>query len=148
MSQNTVAQRGNQGSSTQTKEAQLKVYQKRLRDDIKTMTDNFLEIIRLMKIEEESHVSRPSKCEQDQFELEVRAANIVRAGESLMKLVSEVKQFVILNDFRSVNESIMAQMHMYRHVQTECDTKLFALRDDMAADLFEMEEEYYSSVYK
>ena len=65
-----------------------------------------------------------------------------------MKLVSDIKQFVILNDFRSVNESIMTQMNMYRHVQTDCDTKLLNLRDDMAADLFEMEEEYYSSVYK
>jgi hypothetical protein len=48
MAQNQ-AQR-NPSSATQTKEAQLKVYQKRLRDDIKSMTDNFLEIIRLMKV--------------------------------------------------------------------------------------------------
>lgn len=126
-------------------------------------------------MDDESHISRPSKCEQEHFELEVRAANIVsvsscliaviqsrkgflnlvlmtslqvRAGESLMKLVSDVKQFVILNDFRSVNESIMTQMTMYRRVQADCDSKLLALRDDMSADLFEMEEEYYSSVYK
>ena len=48
MAQNP-AQRG-PSSATQSKEAQLKVYQKRLRDDIKAMTDNFLEIIRLMKV--------------------------------------------------------------------------------------------------
>ena len=72
----------------------------------------------------------------------------MRAGESLMKLVSDIKQFLILNDFRAVNESIQNQMKLYQMYQSEIDAKLLALRDDMANDLFEMEEEYYSSVYK
>lgn len=72
----------------------------------------------------------------------------VRAGESLMKLVADLKQFRILNDFPSVNDSITGNMHLYRDMQTQIDVKLMALRDEMAADLFELEDEYYSSVYK
>jgi mediator of RNA polymerase II transcription subunit 22 len=30
----------------------------------------------------------------------------VRASESLMKLISDIKQYLILNDFPSVNEAI------------------------------------------
>lgn len=72
----------------------------------------------------------------------------VRAAESLMKLVSDLKQFLILNDFPSLNESNQENTLMMRRMQNELDTKLLTLRDDMAADLFELEEEYYSSVHK
>jgi mediator of RNA polymerase II transcription subunit 22 len=65
-----------------------------------------------------------------------------------MKLVADLKQFRILNDFPSVNESITANIQLYKDMQTQIDTKLMMLRDEMAADLFELEEEYYSSVYK
>jgi mediator of RNA polymerase II transcription subunit 22 len=32
--------------------------------------------------------------------------------------------------------------------QGQCDWKLAALRDDLATDLFELEDEYYSSTFK
>jgi len=65
-----------------------------------------------------------------------------------MKLVSDIKQFLILNDFLQVNEAIKAQNTRYRQTQNNLDIQLFALRDDMMVDLFELEEEYYSSQYK
>lgn len=72
----------------------------------------------------------------------------VRAGESLMKLVSDLKQFLILNDFPSVNDAISLQNQQLRSLQEECDKKLISLRDEIAIDLYELEEEYYSSRYK
>ncbi|MED6291854.1 Mediator of RNA polymerase II transcription subunit 22, partial [Characodon lateralis] len=71
----------------------------------------------------------------------------VRAGESLMKLVSDLKQFLILNDFPSVNDAISQQNQQLRALQDECDKKLTSLRDEIAVDLYELEEEYYSSSY-
>ena len=62
-----------------TKDALLKSYRKRLRDDIQSMTSNFNEIIKLLKVEEESQVSRATQCEEDAFEMQVRAANMVRS---------------------------------------------------------------------
>lgn len=133
---------------TQSKDALLKSYTMRLKDDIKAMLDNFTEIIKLARVEEESQISRPLQCEQDQYEMQVRAANIVRAGESLMKLVSDLKQFLILNDFPSVNESISNKTQLYKHMQNELDSKLLSLRDELATHLYELEDEYYSSSYK
>lgn len=72
----------------------------------------------------------------------------VRAGESLMKLVSEIKQYLILNDFHSVNDAIVANSQLYRATQSECDKKLMNLRETAAADLYELEEEYYTSEFK
>uniref|UniRef100_A0A4W2HAT5 Mediator of RNA polymerase II transcription subunit 22 n=1 Tax=Bos indicus x Bos taurus TaxID=30522 RepID=A0A4W2HAT5_BOBOX len=97
------------------------------------------------QIEDETQVSRATQGEQDNYEMHVRAANIVRAGESLMKLVSDLKQFLILNDFPSVNEAIDQRNQQLRALQEECDRKLIALRDEVSIDLYELEEEYYSS---
>ncbi|KAL2782242.1 mediator of RNA polymerase II transcription subunit 22 isoform c, partial [Daubentonia madagascariensis] len=99
-------------------------------------------------IEDETQVSRATQGEQDNYEMHVRAANIVRAGESLMKLVSDLKQFLILNDFPSVNEAIEQRNQQLRALQEECDRKLITLRDEVSIDLYELEEEYYSSRYK
>ncbi|XP_062845051.1 mediator of RNA polymerase II transcription subunit 22 isoform X1 [Trichomycterus rosablanca] len=129
----------------QSKETLLQNYNKRLKDDIKSIMDNFTEIIKVAKVEDETQVSRATQAEQDHYEMHVRAANIVRAGESLMKLVSDLKQFLILNDFPSVNEAISQRNQQLRALQEECDKKLITLRDEIAIDLYELEEEYYSS---
>lgn len=82
------------------------------------------------------------------YEMEVRAANIVRAGESLIKLVSDIKQYLILNDFYTVNEAITQSSQLYRTTQQDRDSKLLNLRDDIAIDLYDLEEEYYTSAHK
>uniref|UniRef100_A0A8C2T2F4 Mediator of RNA polymerase II transcription subunit 22 n=1 Tax=Coturnix japonica TaxID=93934 RepID=A0A8C2T2F4_COTJA len=126
----------------QSKETLLQSYNKRLKDDVKSIMDNFTEIIKTAKIEDETQVSRATQSEQDNYEMHVRA------GESLMKLVSDLKQFLILNDFPSVNEAINQRNQQLRSLQEECDKKLIALRDEISIDLYELEEEYYSSRYK
>lgn len=133
-----------------SKEAQIQAYQKHMKDDIGAMYNNFLEIIRLVRIEDDgqSQVTRPSQAEQDWYEVEVRAANMVRAAESLMKLISDMRQFLLLNDFPQVNDAIIYANTYCRQMQNKIDTCLVSLRDDMASELFEMEEEYYSSQYK
>uniref|UniRef100_G1Q468 Mediator of RNA polymerase II transcription subunit 22 n=1 Tax=Myotis lucifugus TaxID=59463 RepID=G1Q468_MYOLU len=129
----------------QSKETLLQSYNKRLKDDVKSMMDNFTEIIKTAKIEDETQVSRATQGEQDNYEMHVRASKIVRAGESLMKLVSDLKQFLILNDFLSVNEAIDQRNQQLRALQEECDRKLTALWEEASMDLYELEEAYYSS---
>lgn len=121
-------------SLPQSKEALLKSYRTRLKDDVKSMLENFegfimwgyveykydkidvfLEIVKLAKGEHDTQLSRMTQCEQDTYEMHVRAANIVRAGESLMKLVSDIKQYLILNDFPSVNEAITQNSKLFRY---------------------------------
>merc|ERR1712241_94088 len=107
-----------------------------------------MEIIELCKTEDETQVARATQSEEDAFEMQVRASNMVRAGESLMKLISDIKQYLILNDFPSVNEAIAHNSKMFLDLQEACDRKLTTLRDELATDLYELEDEYYSSSYK
>ena len=149
----------NQGGN---KDALLKSYSTRLRDDVKSMLENFEETVKLAKGENETQLSKLTQCEQgnvhcrfydppdlthdvfsDTYEMQVRAANIVRAGESLMKLVSDIKQFLVLNDFHSVNDAISSSSNLYRSTQQDRDAKLMSLRDEMASDLYDHELEYY-----
>ena len=131
-----------------SKDALLKSYRSRLKTDINSMVDNFTETIKLCKVVEENQINTATQCEEDAFEMQVRAANMVRAGESLMKLISDLKQFLILNDFPTVNDTIAENSKMFLEVQENCDRKLTTIRDELATDLFELEDEYYSSSYK
>ncbi|KAK7070583.1 Mediator of RNA polymerase II transcription subunit 22 [Halocaridina rubra] len=137
-----------QGKQPQGREALLKSYNKRLKDDVKSILDNFTEIVRLGLVEDESQINRMTQVEEINFQMQVRSANMVRAAESLMKLVADVKQYLILNDFPSVNEAITNNSQLFKTKSQEADQKLMALRDDMAFDLYELEEEFYGSIYK
>lgn len=72
----------------------------------------------------------------------------VRVGEFLMKFVFDFKQFMILNDFFFVNDFIFKNIKNCKFQQQDLDNKFISFRDEMVMDLFEFEDEYYSSVYK
>ncbi|KAM7447193.1 Mediator of RNA polymerase II transcription subunit 22 [Porites harrisoni] len=132
----------------QSKETLLKSYTKRLKDDVKSILDNFTEIVKSSKVESETQVSRLTQSAQDQYEVNVRAANIVRAGESLQKLVSDMKEFLILNDFPSVNTSITERSNALQEISNHTDQQLLALKQELAVNLSELEQAYYSSSYR
>ena len=81
------------------------------------MADNFSEIVKLCRVEDESQVTRSTQTEEDGLEMQVRASNMVRAGESLIKLVSDLKIYLILNDFPSVNQDIEKNSSMFKEMQ-------------------------------
>lgn len=132
----------------QSKETLLKSYTKRLKDDVKSILDNFTEIVKSSKVEEEKQVSRLTQSAQDQYEVNVRAANIVRAGESLLKLVSDMKEFLILNDFPSVNATISERSSTLQEMTNQTDQQLLNLKQELALNLYELEQSYYSSSYR
>lgn len=55
----------------------------------------------------------------------------MRAGESLMKLVSDLKQFLILNDFSAIGDSTQSTRMKYKNLEEENDKKVLALRDEV-----------------
>ena len=72
----------------------------------------------------------------------------VRAGESLQKLVSDMKEFLILNDFPSVNTSITERSTALQEISNHTDQQLLALKQELAVNLSELEQAYYSSSYR
>lgn len=97
----------------------LKNYQKQLKDNIKSIYENFITILKTQT----EHVS---------LEVQVRSAEIVRSYQSLMQLVSEIRTFLIINDQQS--QSNTKQQEQLRDTE-----KLVRLRDEMAMFLYELE---------
>ena len=66
-----------------------------------------------------------------------------------MKLVSDMKKFLILNDFPSVNTSIAEQSNALQEIINQTDQQLLTLKQEVTDDLLtELEQSYYSSSYR
>ena len=65
-----------------------------------------------------------------------------------MKLVSDMKEFLILNDFASVNTSIIERSNALQEIINQTDQQLLTLKQELAFNLFELEQSYYSSSYR
>ena len=136
---------GNIQQSRQSIAAQnlLKSYSKRMQDDVNAMQENFTEIIKSAKVEENAQLSRVTQSFYDTYQMQVRAANIVRAGESLLKLVNELKTFVILNDFPSINQHVKEENESLSEIVKEMERHFVKLKDDLSVALFDLESEQY-----
>ena len=73
---------------------------------LKSFKTSRSEMLKLGQVEDETQVDRMTHLEEVHLQMCVRASNMVKAAECLLKLVSDVKQYLILNDFPSVNEAI------------------------------------------
>ena len=65
-----------------------------------------------------------------------------------MKLVSDMKEFLILNDFPSVNTSISERSNALQEIINQTDQQLLTFKQELAFNLFELEQSYYSSSYR
>ena len=86
-----------------SKDALLKSYRSRLKTDINSMVDNFTETIKLCKVVEENQINTATQCEEDAFEMQVRAANMVRVWVAFflhldfLRKATNFKQFFVIN---------------------------------------------------
>jgi hypothetical protein len=97
----------------------LKNYQKQLKDNLRSIYDNYTELLK-------------TKTEHINFEVQVKAAEIVRSYQSLMQLVSEIRTFLIIND-------LVGARSPAQNVAENSDEKLVKLRDEMSMFLYELE---------
>ena len=119
----------------------LSSFNKRLQDDLNAMYENFNEIVKSAKIEENALLDRPTQNYFDIYQMRVRAANIVRAGESLLRLISELKTFIILNDFPSINHDVRDHKTMLNQGNKQYTEHLVKLKDEFTSALHDLESE-------
>jgi mediator of RNA polymerase II transcription subunit 22 len=107
--------------------------------------DNFEQVLKLVKVEPETNLSA-ARIQESTYEMRVRAANMTRAAESIMKLIWDIKQYLIINDFPLINDTISNQTDYSK--MYEIDSKLASLRDEISNELYDLEDEYYNSLVK
>lgn len=89
-----------------------------------------------------------SQGQIDSFEIQIRTANIVKSFESLSKIVSDLKDLTILNDFKSINTQITNECSRLKQKENEFDHQLTITKDSLYKMLYGLQQEYYSSNYK
>jgi hypothetical protein len=93
-------------------------------------------------------LNKMSQGQIDSFEIQIRTSNIVRSIESLTKIVSDLKDLTILNDFKSINAQITNQCALLKSKENEIDRQLTLSKDNLYKLLYNLQQEYYSSNYK
>ncbi|KAF8390833.1 hypothetical protein HHK36_023132 [Tetracentron sinense] len=90
----------------------------------------------------------PVRNSQEAFMMEMRAARMVQAADSLLKLVSELKQTAIFSGFASLNDHVEQRTTEFNQQAEKTDRMLARIGEEAAASLKELEVHYYSSAQR
>jgi mediator of RNA polymerase II transcription subunit 22 len=126
----------------------LKAYEKRVKEDIRLIYDNLNDMLKLLRSDDEPGLSKLSQTDIDTYEFQIRTSNIIKASESLTKIISDLKDLIILNDFKSINSQLTSQCNYFKQKEDDIDRTLTNLKDSLIPILNECQTEYYSSNYK
>ena len=72
----------------------------------------------------------------------------VQAADSLLKLVSELKQTAIFSGFASLNDHVEQRIEEFDQEAEKTNRLLARIADDASASLKELESHYYSSAQR
>ncbi|KAB1210407.1 Mediator of RNA polymerase II transcription subunit 22b [Morella rubra] len=112
----------------------------RVETDIGNIVDNFSHLVNVSRVNDP-----PVRNSQEAFMMEMRAARMVQAADSLLKLVSELKQTAIFSGFASLNDHVEQRTVEFHNQAEKTECVLARVGEEAAAILKELESHYYSS---
>ncbi|KAG7653480.1 Mediator of RNA polymerase II transcription subunit 22 [Arabidopsis suecica] len=115
----------------------------RVETDITSVVDNFTQIVNVSRVSDP-----PVKNSQEAYMMEMRASRLVQAADSLLKLVSELKQTAIFSGFASLNDHVEQRIEEFDQEAEKTNRLLARIADDASASLKELESHYYSSAQR
>ncbi|CAJ0587479.1 unnamed protein product, partial [Mesorhabditis spiculigera] len=129
-------------------------FQRRLRENIKSLNDNFQNIVSLAKVntEERAHnssnsIGKMSEYETVRSEMMARAALIVRACDELQKLTTDIKEFLFLNDFEYLSRTIKEAERKALEIQRVHRARLLEFRTDLVSLSQDIDRELLDDFY-
>merc|ERR1712071_475746 len=108
-----------------------KVRSKKKRDDTEKNQDNV--------------ASYESQTGQDHMHVQIKASNIVRASHRLLKITAELKTLVIVSDLSSTHAAKEISLKHHKAKSEQLVTTMLRIKDEVSADLYDMEEEVYQT---
>ncbi|XP_030938587.1 mediator of RNA polymerase II transcription subunit 22b-like [Quercus lobata] len=112
----------------------------RVEADIGNIVDNFTHLVNVSRVND-----LPVRNSQEAFMMEMRAARMVQTADSLLKLVSELKQTAIFSGFASLNDHVEQRTAEFNQQAEKTDHMLARIGEEAAASLKELELHYFSS---
>ncbi|XP_009768400.1 mediator of RNA polymerase II transcription subunit 22a-like [Nicotiana tabacum] len=108
--------------------------------DIGNIVDNFSFLVNVARVNDP-----PVRNSQEAFMMEMRASRMVQAADTLLKLVSELKQTAIFSGFASLNDHVEQRTEEFTEQAEKTECMLSRIGEEAAASLKELESHYYSS---
>eukprot|EP00171_Calliarthron_tuberculosum_P017061 IDg17061t1 len=115
-------------------------YVRQLDDTIDKMIESFKNVILSAQIHDRATNAR------GEFLAQVSTANLAMASESLVRLISELKLALIVQDVGEASEDERSSMTALSADTRRALDDLCRLRDNIAANLSALERHYYASV--
>ncbi|EAL67882.1 hypothetical protein DDB_G0279087 [Dictyostelium discoideum AX4] len=117
-------------------------FQKQIDSKIMQLLENYHNIIKISKVND------PLKNASEIYEMETRTSNMLNAGEGLLKIIEELKQNLILNDFSTMAEEVRIQNLVFHKENERTNKSIKLISEELSRSLKELEDEYYNSSYK
>ncbi|KAM1046469.1 hypothetical protein ACFX13_026542 [Malus domestica] len=115
----------------------------RVETDIANIVDNFSHLVNVSRVNDP-----PIRNSQEAFMVEMRAARMVQAADSLLKLVSELKQTAIFSGFASLDDHVEKIIVEFSQQTKNTCRMLARIGEEAAGSLKELEPHYYSSALR
>ncbi|XP_010497841.1 PREDICTED: mediator of RNA polymerase II transcription subunit 22b-like [Camelina sativa] len=115
----------------------------RVETDITSVVDNFTQIVNVSRVS-----VPPVKNSQETHMMEMRASRLVQAADSLLKLVSDLKQTAIFSGFASLNDHVEQRIEEFDQEAEKTNRLLAIIADTASSSLKELESHYYSSAQR
>ncbi|OBZ83292.1 Mediator of RNA polymerase II transcription subunit 22 [Choanephora cucurbitarum] len=114
-------------------------YNKRIDDDVAKLVDCFTDVVKVSENKDKDKF----KVAQEGYQIESQAAQIVRSCESLLSLIGELKQNLLLNDTKTLSR--LRQSHSEK-LTTNTNTikdRIVQMKKELADTVYDLETVYY-----
>ncbi|VDN56780.1 unnamed protein product [Dracunculus medinensis] len=146
MSASTSLSAKRSSRSTATKALIIQEYKRRLKDNIKSLNDNFVNIVSAAKINMDDAAHKNPMGRMTEYytlknEMVTRAALMVRASDELLKLTHDLREFLILHDFNFLSYAIRLAEEQAEKKIDENISRYDAARADLTSIIVDIDKE-------
>lgn len=124
---------------TQTSEEVRTTYHQRLEDDVTKALNAFRDVVRSCQIEDKASNARAD------FQSQVEVANLAKAADELLRLVSELKVAVIVQEVRERSQECKMTRATYDSETFQSLNDMSELLGNVTIGLGALEKHYYTS---
>ncbi|KAF8986504.1 Mediator of RNA polymerase II transcription subunit 22 [Entomortierella lignicola] len=123
-------------------------YNKRLDNDVAQLMESFGDIVKVASITyNESSISKDKyKLAQESYQIQGRATNIVSSAESLLAMVTELKQTLLLNDANTLAQLSTRRQKELSTQKTAVKQRVLGLKEEVDRTIWELEQACFGSL--
>ncbi|KAI8342222.1 surfeit locus protein 5 subunit 22 of mediator complex-domain-containing protein [Blakeslea trispora] len=117
-------------------------YNKRIDDDVAKLVDCFTDVVKVSENKDKDKF----KVAQEGYQIESQAAQIVRSCESLLSLIGELKQNLLLNDTKTLSRLRQTHTEKLTTNTSMIKERVLTIKRELADTVYDLETVYYRSL--